>query len=149
MNLEKLREQLAIDEGKVLEIYHDHLGYPTFGIGHLILESDKEFGEPLGTPISEERVVECFERDVEAVLEDCEKLYKDFDELPEEAQQIIANMMFNMGLTRLSKFKKMKAAVDNRDWKEAAVQGRDSRWYNQVTNRAERLMKRLENIKEK
>ena len=38
--------------------------------------------------------------------------------------------MFNMGLTRLSKFKKMKAAVDNRDWKEAAVQGRDSRWYN-------------------
>ena len=146
MNLEKLREQLAIDEGKVLEIYHDHLGYPTFGIGHLILESDKEFGEPLGTPISEERVVECFERDVEAVLEDCEKLYKDFDELPEEAQQIIANMMFNMGLTRLSKFKKMKAAVDNRDWKEAAVQGRDSRWDNQVTNRAERLMKRLENI---
>ena len=146
MNLEKLREQLAIDEGKVLEIYHDHLGYPTFGIGHLILESDKEFGEPLGTPISEERVVECFERDVEAVLEDCEKLYKDFDELPEEAQQIIANMMFNMGLTRLSKFKKMKAAVDNRDWKEAAVQGRDSRWYTQVTNRAERLMKRLENI---
>ena len=146
MNLEKLREQLAIDEGKVLEIYHDHLGYPTFGIGHLILESDKEFGEPLGTPISEERVVECFERDVEAVLEDCEKLYKDFDELPEEAQQIIANMMFNMGLTRLSKFKKMKAAVDNRDWKEAAVQGRDSRWYNQVTNRAERLMQRLENI---
>ena len=146
MNLEKLREQLAIDEGKVLEIYHDHLGYPTFGIGHLILESDKEFGEPLGTPISEERVVECFERDVEAVLEDCEKLYKDFDELPEEAQQIIANMMFNMGLTRLSKFKKMKAAVDNRNWKEAAVQGRDSRWYNQVTNRAERLMKRLENI---
>ena len=54
--------------------------------------------------------------------------------------------MFNMGLTRLSKFKKMKEAVDNRDWKEAAVQGRDSRWYNQVTNRAERLMKRLENI---
>ena len=41
MNLEKLREQLAIDEGKVLEIYHDHLGYPTFGIGNLILESDK------------------------------------------------------------------------------------------------------------
>ena len=139
MNLEKLREQLAIDEGKVLEIYHDHLGYPTFGIGLLILESDKEFGEPLVTTISEER-------DVEAVLEDCEKLYKDFDELPEEAQQIIANMMFNMGLTRLSKFKKMKAEVDNRDWKEAAVQGRDSRWYNQVTNRAERLMKRLENI---
>ena len=143
MNLEKLREQLAIDEGKVLEIYHDHLGYPTFGIGHLILESDKEFGEPLGTPISEERVVECFERDVEAVLEDCEKLYKDFDELPEEAQQIIANMMFNMGRPRLSKFKKMKAAVDEQNWEEAANQMEDSGWYRQVTNRAERLCDRM------
>ena len=37
-------------------------------------------------------------------------------------------------------------AVDDRDWKEAGVQGRDSRWYKQVTNRAERLMQRLENI---
>jgi len=146
MNIDKLREQLTIDEGKVNEVYHDHLGYPTFGIGHLVLDSDEESGAPVGTSVSEERVIECFEKDVEAVLEDCEKLYKDFDELPEEAQQVIANMMFNMGLTRLSKFKKMKAAVDDRDWKEAGVQGRDSRWYKQVTNRAERLMQRLENI---
>ena len=146
MNIDKLREQLTIDEGKVNEVYHDHLGYPTFGIGHLVLDSDEESGAPVGTSVSEERVIECFEKDVEAVLEDCEKLYKDFDELPEEAQQVIANMMFNMGLTRLSKFKKMNAAVDDRDWKEAGVQGRDSRWYKQVTNRAERLMQRLENI---
>ena len=124
MNIDKLREQLTIDEGKVNEVYHDHLGYPTFGIGHLVLDSDEESGAPVGTSVSEERVIECFEKDVEAVLEDCEKLYKDFDELPEEAQQVIANMMFNMGLTRLSKFKKMKAAVDDRDWKEAGVQGR-------------------------
>ncbi len=146
MNIDKLREQLIIDEGQVNEIYNDHLGYPTFGIGHLVIEGDPELGLPIGTAITEKRVKECFEKDVEAVIEDCEKLYKDYDELPEEAQQIIANMMFNMGLTRLSKFKKMKAAVDDRDWKEAGVQGRDSRWYKQVTNRAERLMQRLENI---
>jgi len=146
MNIDKLREQLIIDEGQVNEIYHDHLGYPTFGIGHLVLDSDEESGQPLGTTVSEERVIQCFEKDVEAVLEDCEKLYKDFDELPEEAQQVIANMMFNMGLTRLSKFKMMKSAVDDRDWKEAGAQGRDSRWYKQVTNRAERLMQRLETI---
>ena len=34
MNIEKLREELAADEGEVNEIYLDHLGYPTFGIGH-------------------------------------------------------------------------------------------------------------------
>ena len=67
-------------------------------------------------------------------------------EIAEEVKQIVANMMFNMGLTRLSKFKKHNAALQCGDWKEAAVEGRDSRWYKQVTNRAERLMKRLEEI---
>ena len=46
----------------------------------------------------------------------------------------------------LSKFKKMNAALKKEDWKEAAKEGRDSRWYNQVTKRAERLMSRLENV---
>ena len=55
-------------------------------------------------------------------------------------------MMFNMGLTRLSKFKKHNAALYCGDWKTAAVEGRDSRWYKQVTNRAERLMTRLEAV---
>ena len=55
-------------------------------------------------------------------------------------------MMFNMGRTRLSKFKKHNTALQGGDWKTAAAEGRDSRWYKQVTNRAERLMSRLEEI---
>ena len=38
IDIDQLREQLIIDEGQVNEIYHDHLGYATFGIGHLVLE---------------------------------------------------------------------------------------------------------------
>ena len=49
MNVEQLREQLKIDEGCVYKIYTDHLGYPTFGIGHLIIESDPENGQAVGT----------------------------------------------------------------------------------------------------
>lgn len=64
MNKVRLREQLEIDEGRVDEIYHDHLGYPTFGIGHLITKNDEEFGEPVGTPISEKRVLQGFDADV-------------------------------------------------------------------------------------
>ena len=143
MNLEQLREQLEIDEGCVYEIYNDHLGYPTFGIGHLVIESDPENGQELGTPVSESRVIEAFEQDVQTVLSDCAILYPDFDELPEEAQQIIANMMFNMGRPRLSKFKGMKAGVDSRDWDRAADEMVDSSWYNQVTNRADRLVVRM------
>ena len=146
MDIEQLKETLKIDEGVVYEIYNVHLGYPTFGIGHLVLERDGEHGLPVGTPVSEDRVSECFEQDVQVVIEDCKKLHDGWDGYPEEVKQIVANMMFNMGLTRLSKFNKHNAALQCGDWKEAAKEGRDSRWYKQVTNRAERLMKRLEEI---
>ena len=146
MNVEMLREQLEIDEGVKYEIYVDHLGYPTFGIGHLIIESDPENGQAVGTPVSEDRVAEAFDSDLQGVLSDCNNLYEDFDDLPEEAQQIIANMMFNMGLTRLSKFRNMKSCVDQRDWMGAGEEMMDSRWYNQVPNRAGRLVNRMKLI---
>ena len=76
-------------------------------------------------------------------INDCMTLYSDFADLPDECQKIIANMMFNMGRPRLSKFKGMKAGVDARDWKEAADQMVDSRWYTQVPNRARRLVARM------
>ena len=146
MNIEQLKETLKVDEGVVYEIYNDHLGYATFGIGHLVLDSDPEYGHEVGTPVSEERVDECFEKDVQTVINDCKKLHDGWDGYPEEVKQIVANMMFNMGLTRLSKFKRHNAALQSGDWKEAAKEGRDSRWYKQVTNRAERLMLRLEMV---
>jgi lysozyme len=146
MDLDKLRKQLEIDEGVKYEIYKDHLGYPTFGVGHLILETDPEYGSEYGTAVSESRVVEAFEQDCENVLRDCHILYEDFDDLPEEAQQIIANMMFNMGRPRLSKFKGMKRGVDAKDWNTAADEMVDSNWYKQVTNRAERLVKRMREV---
>jgi len=146
IDIDELREQLIIDEGQVDEIYKDHLGYPTFGIGHLVLESDAEYGQEVGTSVSKDRVVECFVNDLQSVMEDCKKLHPAWGGYPEEAKQVIANMMFNMGLTRLSKFNKHNAALQSGDWKEAAIEGRDSRWYKQVTNRAERLMARLEKL---
>ena len=141
-------EQLKIDEGVVYEVYKDHLGYATFGVGHLVLESDPEFGAEVGTPITEDRVKDCFDSDLAIAVSECDRLYEEgvFGDLPDEVQQILVNMMFNMGRTRLSKFKKMHEAILKGDWAEAAVEGRDSQWHKQVTNRAERLMVRLENV---
>jgi len=146
MNIDKLREELKIDEGCKYEIYLDHLGLPTFGIGHLILDSDVEHGQEVGTPVSEDRVNECFAKDVETVLSECKTLYSNFELLPEEVQLIIANMMFNMGRPRLSQFKGMRAGIDAGDWNRAADEMVDSRWYRQVTNRADRLVNRMRNI---
>ena len=146
MDLEKLREELETDEGRIDEIYTDHLGYPTFGIGHLVVEHDPEYGKEVGTYVPENRVIKAFEQDIETVLSDCNRLYEDFEDLPEEAQRVIANMMFNMGYTRLSKFIGMKSGVDARDWNEAADEMVDSSWYYQVINRATRLVERMRSL---
>ena len=146
MDLRKLQREIAEDEGTKLEIYHDHLGLPTCGVGHLIQEHDPEYGCEVGTKISHERCDELFEQDISSVLKDCTRLYSNFDELPEEAQLIIANMMFNLGRNRLGAFIGMKAGVDARDWNKAADEMIDSKWYEQVPNRAGRLVKRMRSL---
>ena len=146
MNIDKLREELKIDEGVKYEIYLDHLNLPTFGIGHLIRDTDMEYGQAVGTKVTEDRVNECFASDTSSVLKDCETLFSSFYDLPEEVQLIIANMMFNMGKPRLSGFKKFIAAIENEDWSVAAKEMINSRWYKQVTNRAERLVNRMRSI---
>ena len=143
MNIKQLQKELQRDEGCVNAIYLDHLNLPTCGIGHLITEWDEEYGQPVGTTISDDRVAQLFEEDVKVTLEECRVLYGNFDDLPEEAQLILANMMFNMGRPRLSKFKKMNRAIADGDYLEASLQMEDSRWYKQVTNRAERLVQRM------
>ena len=144
---ERIREQLKIDEGVVYEIYLDHLELPTLGIGHLILEGDYEHGKDVGTPVSVERVNALFDVDLNIALKECEVLYgAGWFYLPEEVQEILVNMLFNVGRPRLTKFVKMNKAIEASDWKTAAVEGRDSLWFRQVGARAERLMSRLESV---
>ena len=149
MDIEQLRKELEADEGVKKNDKGDHITYfcsenvVTGGIGHMITKWDDEKYTKVGVEIPEEQVKAWFDKDIETVLSDCELLYDDFDHLPEDAQLIIANMMFNLGYPRLKKFVKMKAAIDQRDWNEAANQVIDSNYYRQLPNRAGRLVKRI------
>ena len=145
MNLIKLQDEIADDEGVKYEIYRCSEGYPTGGIGHLITEWDEPYyGMPIGSKIPHEQVDEWFARDIQVTLKDCEIIFEEFDSLPQEAQLVIANMCFQLGRPRLSKFKNFIAAVKDQDWDRAADEMKDSRWYKQTTARAERLISRIQ-----
>ena len=146
MDIEILKQELTEDEGCKYEIYLDHLGYKTFGIGHLCKATDPENDLEVGSQVSKERVDECFLNDIEKVIEDCIILYDDFYTLPDEAQLIVANMMFNLGRPRLTNFVRMRKAVNEGNFAEAKIQMLDSKWAKQVPNRAERLSERMGNI---
>ena len=145
MNLIKLQNEIADDESVRYETYRCSEGYPTGGIGHLITEWDEEYYEqPMGTKIPNEQVDDWFAKDIETTIKDCNLLFSQFDNLPEDIQHVLANMCFQLGRPRLSKFKNMIAAVEDLDWARMADEMQDSRWFRQTTNRAQRLIDRVE-----
>lgn len=142
-----LQDEIADDEGIMYETYRCSLGHLTGGIGHLITEWDEEmYSGPVGTKIPHEQVDKWFQMDITRTIQDCKIIFNTFDNLPEEVQLVIANMCFQLGRPRLSKFKKFIAAVNDENWMLAGEEMQDSRWYKQTTNRADRLIDRIQLI---
>ena len=141
MNLIKLQDELANDEGIKYETYYCSLGHLTGGIGHLITEWDTEYyDQPVGTKVPNEQVNDWFESDIKTTIKDCNLLFSQFDNLPDDIQHVLANMCFQLGRPRLSKFKNMIAAVEDLDWHRMADEMENSRWFKQTPNRAKRLI---------
>jgi len=142
MNIELCKEQIKRHEGEVLEIYEDSLGYKTLGIGHLCKVEDPEYTWEVGTPVTQEVVDLYYKDDFVTHLAEAIHIFgseEGFYNLPEDIQHVLVNMCFNLGGTRLSKFKNMIKACREHDWKEMAVQMEDSKWYGQVGRRSKEL----------
>lgn len=161
LDIKKLQAQLEIDEGVKYEVYLDTKGLPTFGIGHLVKKTDPEWDlyvvkgiRPV--KVTRERVIQVFEEDCEIVLKELSSYIKDLATYPEEVKQIVANMMFNMGLTKMTnKFKQFRLDLISKNYKMAAKEmqyndGRDpqrlgeSGWYLDTKDRAKRLVARMD-----
>ncbi len=150
MNIERLKKQLIEDEGIKMQIYLDSLGNPTFGIGHLLTRNDVEYSAYKRLPkggkltIQRERVDEVFEKDLANACNNCGKIFPNFSKLDDEVQEIIANMMFNLGLAGLKSLISFVDAINSGNYKLAAQRMRGFLWYKQVGKRAERLAARME-----
>ena len=142
MNLNKLQEQIMFEEGVKYEIYNDHLGYKTFGVGHLVRATDPENEMEVGTKVSKLRVAECFEADLYVAINDMEKFTEGM-EVDDNVKECVTEMVFQLGLPRLNKFRKFKQALLESDIKTAQAEMKDSLWYKQTTNRADRLIEKL------
>jgi len=150
MNKEILKEQIKRHEGEVLEVYADSLGYLTLGVGHLIKEGDAEYGQPAGTPVSQEVVDAYYESDFDKHVEETIHVFEskggeDFYALPEDIQHVLVNMTFNLGGTRFSKFNNMWKGVVSCDWEKVAVEMEDSKWFGQVGRRSVELQEMVRN----
>lgn len=131
--LDILEAQLTVDEGKRNKMYLDSKGIPTIGIGHNLRDRF----------ISERAIRVIFEDDTAQAIDDARHLFPSFDSLSDARRAVISNMSFNLGLTRLSAFHDMRAAVEAGDFDKAASEMLNSTWATQVGERAQRLAKTM------
>ena len=142
MDIEHLKKDIMFEEGVKYEVYNDHLGYKTFGVGHLVRATDPENDMEVGTEVSKERVDECFEVDLYVAINDAEKFCEGM-EVDDNIKECVTHMVFQLGLPRLNKFRNFKQALVDGDIAKAQVEMKDSLWYRQTTNRADRLIEKM------
>ena len=138
--MDQIKEDLVRHEGYVTEIYLCSENYPTFGIGHMVTENDMEHTWPVGTPVTDERILQVFHDDCKVAIADAELLVNNLSDHPDFVSRVLVNMAFNIGRPRLSKFKKMLAAIETKDYNLAAEEMMDSKWYHQVGRRSKELV---------
>jgi lysozyme len=126
---ENMIRQLTTHEGLRLKPYLCPAGKLTIGIGRNLE----------GKGITKQEAVMLLENDIQECLDDLIPLFDAFDTLPEPVRQVLVDMRFNLGPGRFRQFKKMIAAVNTRNFPQAAAQMKASRWYLQVGKRAETL----------
>ena len=115
-------------EGLRLKPYHCTAGKLTIGFGRNL--------DDVG--ITEEEAEYLLMHDLEKAEKDAEK-FPVYGKLNQSRKEVIVEMVFNLGYSRLSKFKKMFEALEKGDYSSAADQMLDSAWHTQVGKRAERL----------
>ena len=133
--VEELKERIKKHEGFRDDIYKDSLGFATIGYGHLVLPTD-DFVE--GQQYSKEILDAVFDKDFQNALDNANKLIGDIP-LVYQAKEVICEMVFQLGIGGVSKFKNMWKALEDGDYETASVEMLDSRWAKQTPSRAESL----------
>jgi lysozyme len=127
--METLKQQLLRHEGYRQFPYKCSAGKMTIAIGRNI--------EDRG--ISEDEAMYLLHNDIEICKQELNLLYPVIKVLNPARYNVLINMCFNIGIKRLSGFKKMWAALDVGDYDEASRQMLDSKWARQVGVRADEL----------
>ena len=140
MDLHTLQQQIIKEEGGIiLKPYKDHLGYWTIGAGHLIRDNEKT---ELMQPITYQRGLELFLKDFNVSKKDMETFTEGMN-IDDNAKECVLHMVFQLGLPRLNKFIKFKKCLTENDIEGAMVEMKDSLWYRQTTNRANRIIDKM------
>ena len=156
-NKQDLVHQLVQHEGLVLKVYQDSLGIDTIGIGRNlthrgIAEAELAYMNKTMPYIYEYGIIKedayfLAHNDIEIVEQELCRQHSIVNELDAIRQRVLVDMAFNIGTPRLNTFILMWKALINKDFSQAAIEMKDSRWARQVKSRADNLAYAMEHGK--
>lgn len=146
---DRLLKTLKRDEGVRDEVYEDSLGIRHIGVGHNLEQGyiPAEISESIEAKgkLTDAEINRLLTLDLDSAYREVKSLFTGtWDGLSQVRQEVLTNMSFNLGISRLKQFRRMIRAVRGRDYAEASVEMLDSRWAGQVKGRANRLAKVME-----
>ena len=150
---QELYEQIALHEGVEPSVYKDTKGKRTIGIGFNLDEpSNRKKAEAVGLNVqdmlsgrtlSDKEIKMLYNESIKQAANDANAFLPKAGRQPPVVQKVLIDMAFNLGLTKLNKFEKMREALLEGDYNKAADEMIDSKWYNQVGNRSKTLVKMM------
>ena len=144
MNMDRLLESVKKHEGYRNKVYLDTLGKRTVGVGHLCVEDfwedDKEYEEKF--------LMTILEHDLQTAIKGAKELMEEHDcaDIDEKAEELLIEMVFQLGMTGVSKFRNMWKALAEKNYIGASYEMLDSRWSKQTPNRAKSMAKIMKAI---
>lgn len=129
MNRVRLTKQLEIDEARRRRIYLDSVGKWSGGVGRNL--TDRGFRD--------DEIDLMLSNDIDEAIAIARAVIPIYDKLDDVRQEVVTNMAFNLGQTRLSGFKQFIGALMRLDFQRATTEMMDSKWYEQVGDRGKRL----------
>ena len=139
---ETLKEEVKLHEGFRDVVYKDSLGKRTIGYGHLCVEDHWEDDKKY----EKEYLEEIFNKDFDNAHFNANTLIED-RKISDVAKEVIIEMVFQLGIGGVSKFKNMWKALDSEDYGEASFQMLDSLWAKQTPARAGKLAGKMRSAK--
>ena len=132
-----LKLRIKKNEGFSFKPYKDQLGNYTIGYGHLIKKNEKKF---FTKKFNRGFFEDLFEKDFAKAVDDFTYKYKQH-KLPKVVEGLIIEMIFQIGIKNVRKFKKMKKRLNNQQKYLVCLEMMDSLWYKQTPKRVENLIK--------
>ena len=137
MNRDRLLKSVKEHEGYRTKVYLDTLGKRTVGYGHLCVEDHWEDDKEYEWGYLEE----ILHKDLREAIAGADELIEQHNckDLEGKAKEVIVEMIFQLGKTGVSKFKKMWEALSEYNYIGASFEMLDSKWANQTPNRAKKM----------